>query len=248
MPEHSPPNHWPDGSPRFATTHWTVLREAGDDGPGHDAAMENFCRAYWYPVYAFVRRRGRDPETARDLTQAFFEKLLAENWLRGVERRETRFSTLLLTVLTHFLINRHERDTAEKRGGGKAALSIDLAQAEGWYGAEPATHETPEGDFDRRWALAVLEAALVRLREECEASGRARLFSLLGPFISREPASGDYESAAAQLGIERRSVAVAVLRLRREYHHRLREEVGAGLSDPGRIDEEMDHLLRTLRA
>lgn len=248
MPERIETTNWPEGSSRFATTHWTMVLEAGAVGDGRDSAMEHFCLAYWYPIYAFIRRRGHGPEDARDATQAFFEKLLADNWLGSVERRDTRFSTLLLTVLGNFLINRHERATAQKRGGGKETFSLDLAEAERWFGAEPADCETPERLFERRWAYAVLESALERLRRECEASGRRRSFLHLGPFLSSDPGPGDYERVAAELGIERRSVAVAVHRLRQEYRRFLREEVTAGLRDPARVEEELRALSEALRS
>lgn len=247
MPANSTLDRWPDGSPRFATTHWTMVLEAGAEGPARDSAMDQFCAAYWYPVYAFIRRRGNDAETSRDLTQGFFEKLLAENWLGRVDRRETRFSTLLLTVLTHFLISRHEKDTAQKRGGGRETFSLDLARAEHWFGAEPVDQVTPERLFERRWAMAVLDAALERLRRECEMSGRGRSFAVLGPYLSRDPESGDYDAAADKLGIARGSVAVAVHRLRQEYRACLREEVAAGLRDPARVDEELRALSDALR-
>ncbi len=208
--------------------------------------MEEFCGAYWYPIYAFIRRRGTAPEDARDLTQAFFAKLIADDWLAGVERRETRFSTLLLTVLKNFLINEHARDTSQKRGGGAVPLSIELARAEGWFDAEPTSGESPERIFERRWALAVLDAALARLQRECALTGKARWFEILGPFLSNEPQAGDYEKAGTLLGLERGAVAVSVHRLRRQYREVLREEVAAGLHDPERIDEEMNHLRQAL--
>ena len=239
-------DRWYQASPRFMTTQWTVLLLSGSDASGREAAMEEFCTAYWYPVYAFIRRRGSAPEDARDLTQAFFAKLIGDDWLAGVERRETRFSTLLLTVLKNFLINEHARDTAQKRGSGKVPLSIELAQAEGWFGAEPCGGESPERTFERRWALAVLDAALDRLRRECELSGRLHWFETLSPYLSREAGSGDYERAGRILGLDRGAVAVSVHRLRKQYRTALREEVAAGLSDPSRIDEEMTALREAL--
>jgi DNA-directed RNA polymerase specialized sigma24 family protein len=240
------PDMWHQASARFMTTQWTVLLLAGSQQSGREKAMEEFCSAYWYPVYAFIRRRGRDPEDARDLTQAFFSKMIADDWLAGVERRETRFSTLLLTVLKNFLIKEHARDTAQKRGGGQAPLSIELARAEGWFGAEPVSGESPERIFERRWALAVLDAALGRLQRECVLTGKARWFEVLGPFLSREPEPGDYERAGSILGLERGAVAVSVHRLRRMYRNVLREEIAAGSSDPARIDEEMKSLREAL--
>ncbi len=235
-----------EASPRFRTTQWTVLLLAGSGDAAGDAAMEQFCTAYWYPIYVFIRRRGSNPDDARDLTQGFFAKLLEEEWLGGVERRETRFSTLLLTVLKNFLINQHARDTAQKRGAGKIPLSIELARAEGWFGSEPATKDSPDRVFERRWAMATLDSAIGRLRLECEATGKGRWFEVLSPFLSREPSPGEYEVAGEGLGIDRRSVAVSVHRLRQQYRTFLREEVAAGLRDPSLIDDEMRCLREAL--
>ena len=125
---------WLGASARFATTQWTSLLIASHDGPERAAALEKFCHAYWYPLYAFIRRRGSGADDARDLTQEFFARLIEKDWLAGVERRDTRFSTLLLTMLKRFLINEHERGQTAKRGGGIAPMSIDFAQAEQWFG------------------------------------------------------------------------------------------------------------------
>lgn len=241
-----PTNLWPEASPRFCTTQWTIVLQAGCDGPKRDEAMEHFCRTYWYPVYAFTRRRGNQAEDARDLTQGFFAKLLEKDWLAGVERADARFSTLLLTVLKNYLVTRHKFDTAQKRGGRHELVSFDLAQAEAWFGAEPATDESPDRIFERRWALAVLDGALQRLRAECEATGKCRQFTELSPFLSREAATGEYAACGKMLGLSERTVAVAVFRLRQQYRAMVREEVAAGLLDPLQLDEEMRHLAEVL--
>lgn len=243
--ETNPPASFPfeaRGDAHFCTTHWTMVLEAGGDGPQRDAALESFCRTYWYPLYAFIRRRGVGPEEARDLVQEFFAQMVERGWLAEVERRDTRFSTLLLAILQRFLVSEHRRASALKRGGGHTTISIDLAQAEAWFGAEPATHETPERIFERRWALAVLDGGLARLREECRITGRSRMFDHLSPFLSREPAPGEYASAATTLGLTPNGVAVAVHRLRAEFRAFVRIEVAAGLTDPERVDEELRHL------
>jgi len=223
-----------------------MVLQAGSEGPQRDEALEQFCRTYWYPVYAFIRRRGHEPEDARDLTQGFFAKLLSRNWLEGIERRNSRFSSWLLTLVHTHLMKEHARDTALKRGGEQENISYDLAQAEDWFGAEPVTTDTPERIFERRWALAVLDSALQRLREDCEATGKARLFEQLSPFLSREPQPAEYAAIATVMQIRENSVAVAVHRLRHEYRNMVRDEVAAGLSDPALIDEEMRHLAAAL--
>ena len=235
-----------DGSARFATTRWTVVLQAGAAGSERDEAMEIFCRTYWYPLYAFARRRGLSADDASDAVQGFFAHMLTQGWLAGVERRETRFSTLLLTIFQRHLASEHRRATAEKRGGGAALLSIDLAQAEAWFGAEPATGETPERIYERRWALAVLDAALARLRAECREVGRSRHFDALAPLLSREPADGEYDALAENLRLTRGAVAVAVYRLRGQFRDFVRAEVAAGLDDPGRVTEELQYLAAAL--
>jgi RNA polymerase sigma-70 factor (ECF subfamily) len=232
-------------SSRFMTTRWTLMGGT-EKGSRRDAAWEHFCGAYWYPVYAFVRRRAKTPEDASDLTQAFFAKLVEQDWLAQVERRESRFSTLLITILKNFLIKQHHHEVAQKRGGGESPLSLDLVKAERWFGAEPTTQDTPETLFEKRWAHAVMEAALARLRDECEATGKAAMFAVLGPFLSREPSPGDYEAAGEKLGIASRSVAVSVHRLRADYRAMVREEVAAGLLDGKLVNEEMQALASAL--
>ena len=223
-----------------------MVLEAGSEGKAREAALEEFCRVYWYPVYAFIRRRGTEPEAARDLTQGFFAKLLRQDWMLGVERRESRFSTRLCVTLKNFLVSEHRRETAAKRGGREETLSLDMMQAEQWYGAEPETDESPERVFERRWAQTVLEAGLRRLREDCTAMGKGALYEALHPFLSREPGAGEYEAAGEVLGIDRRAVAVAVFRLRKQFQAMVREEVSAGLKDPSLLEEELRHLAQSL--
>lgn len=238
---------WLGASARFMTTHWTVLLSAGGHGPERAAALDQFCRAYWYPIYAFIRRRGKEPDSARELTQEFFARLIENEWLAGVERRDTRFSTWLLTILKRFLVDEFRRTHTAARGGGIAPLSIDLAQAEQWFGAEPGTDETPERIFERRWAMAVLGAALERLGVELAAAGKSRQFEVLSPFLSAQPAARDYEEAGKALELAPRTVAVAVYRLRQRFREILRQELAAGSPENGRIDEEMRNLSRALR-
>jgi len=238
---------WLGASARFATTQWTVVLRASQDGPEQRAALEQFCQAYWYPSYAFIRRRGSAPDAARDLTQEFFARLIDKDWLAEVERRDTRFSTLLLTMLKRFLVNEHLREHTAKRGGGVAPLPIDFVEAEAWFGAEPATHETPEKIFERRWALAVLAAALERLRVELAGAEKSRHFEVLSPFLSREPEPHDYAAAGTELGLSPRAVAVAVHRLRLRYREVLGDELAAGTSDRAHAEEELRELSRALR-
>jgi RNA polymerase sigma-70 factor (ECF subfamily) len=240
------PNSWPDASPRFMTTRWTMVLQAGGQGPERDAALEQFCQTYWYPVYAFIRRQGTSPEDARDLTQAFFAKLLRRDWLAGIEKRDTRFSTWLLTRVKTHLQNEHRDATTQKRGGDAVPIPIEFAQAENWFGAEPVSTETPERIFERRWALAVLEAAMVQLQKNCREVGKSALFDHLSPFLSREPELGEYTHLANKLQMRENTVAVTVHRLRQQYRDAVRAEVAAGLTDSTLIEEELRHLAACL--
>jgi DNA-directed RNA polymerase specialized sigma24 family protein len=246
MPDWTDTAPWLCASARFATTRWTAVLDAGYEGPQRAAALNRFCLVYWYPIYAFIRRRGQSAEDARDLTQGFFARLVEKDWLAGVERREARFSTLLLKMIERFLCNEYDRTQREKRGGGQGPLSIDLALAESWFGAEPATDETPRRTFERRWALAVLAAAHERLRAELIAANKTLHFEVLSPFLSREPEAGDYEAAGATLDMAARTVAVAVHRLRLRYRDALRAELASGSDDPKHVEEELRDLSRAL--
>ena len=161
-------------SPIFATTRWTLVLAAGDDAsaPGREA-LDELCRAYWFPLYAYIRRRGHDAHAAEDLTQGFFARLLERNDLARLTREGGKFRSFLLTALNHFLANEYERNQALKRGGGQTPLSLDDEDAEARYLREPAHVESPDRLYERQWAVALMESALDRLAEEQAAAGRA---------------------------------------------------------------------------
>ncbi len=235
-----------DGGPLFATTHWSVIVAANQPGTvSQDEALAVLCRSYWLPVYAYVRRRGHSPEDAQDLTQEFFARLLAKEWLAGIEPRVSRFRSFLLTAVSRFLANEYDRATAAKRGGG--VLALNLEQAEFLCRAQWASSESPERAYDRRWALAVLDQALSRLRGETTANGKARQFDSLSAFLSREAEAGEYAPLGIELGISVGAVGVAVHRLRQRYRELVRREIASTLSDPNQVDEEMRHLLAALQ-
>jgi RNA polymerase sigma-70 factor (ECF subfamily) len=238
---------WLAGNAAMVTTRWTMVLSAGTDGPEGRAAFEAFCRTYWYPIYAFIRRQGRTPEDAQDLTQEFFTRLVERNWLAGVERGGTRFSTLLLTILKNFLINAHEHSSAQKRGGGQAPVSIDQVQAEEWFGAEPVERETPERTFERRWALALLDAATRRLRAEMETAGKILQFAELSRYLSEDPSPGDYAALAPTLGLQPNAIASAVYRLRLRLREMVLEELAGGRLVDETVEEEFGQLKAALR-
>lgn len=236
-------------SPVFATTRWTLVLAAGDDvSPQGREALEQLCRGYWFPLYAYVRRRGHDADAAQDLVQGFFTRLLERNDLAGLTREGGKFRSFLLTALNHFLANEHERTQARKRGGGREFLSLDDDSAEDRYRREPAHTESPDRLFERQWALALMENALRRLAEEQLAGARAESFAALRPFLSREPEPGEYAALANQLGLTPGTLAVQVHRLRERYRQLVRAAVADTVDSPLEVDAEMRHLLAALHA
>ena len=232
---------------RFAITRWSVVLRASRPGtPEAEEALELLCRTYWYPVYAYVRSRGHGQEDAQDLVQEFFARLLEKNWLAEIEPGGGKFRSFLLTAVKRFLANDYDHRRALKRGGGRTILSLDEEQSEGRYLREPATQETPESTFERRWALAVLEQALAELRLEVVKAGKAKEFESLGQFLSREAEPGEYGVIAGQLGMSPNAVAVAVHRLRQRYREVLRDCVANTLAEPSQIDEEVRQLISVL--
>lgn len=236
-------------SPVFATTRWTLVLAAGDDvSPQGRAALEQLCRSYWFPLYAYVRRRGHDADAAQDFVQGFFARLLERNDLAGLTREGGKFRSFLLTALNHFLANEHERAQAQKRGGGRELLSLDDDSAEDRYQREPAHTESPDRLFERQWAVALMEDALRRLTEEQAANDRADFFAALRPFLSREPEPGEYATLANRLSLAPGTLAVQVHRLRERYRQLVRTAVADTVDSPLEIDAEMRHLLAALHA
>src|SRR5258708_7889692 len=177
------------GDPAFHTTHWTaVLTARGDDSTAAHAALCDLFQTYWYPLYAYVRRRGNPPEEAADLTQAYFARLLEKDYLGQLTVGTGRFRSFLLASLKHFLANEWDKAQTQKRGGGKPVISLDDDTAEERFRLEPVDNVTPEVVFERRWACTVLEQVLGRLREQFVSSERAELFDELKVFLSAHQA------------------------------------------------------------
>jgi RNA polymerase sigma-70 factor (ECF subfamily) len=231
---------------RFATTHWSVVRAASRSSPKSREALAALCEAYWYPLYAFVRRQGYSAPDAQDLTQEFFARLLEKNDLGVADRAKGRFRSFLLAAVKHFLSNQRDRARAKKRGGGRQVLSLDWDAGESRLGREPAHEITPERLFERRWALTILENVLARLRAEFEADGKYVLFARLKGVLTGETAGGRYAEIATELGMTAGAVKVAVHRLRRRYREILRDEIAHTVSDPAEIDAEIRELFAVL--
>jgi RNA polymerase sigma-70 factor (ECF subfamily) len=230
----------------FATTRWSLVVAAQDRSqPEAGHALAELCRLYWYPLYGYIRSRGHGHDTAQDLTQEFFARLLEKDVLAAVDQNKGRFRSFLLAACQHFLANQHDHDCAQKRGGGREPMSIDFRDADGRYAHEPAHGETPERLFERRWALALLERVLARLRGEYEAAGRALLFECLKSRLTGDRAV-PHAAVARELGVTEGAVKVAVHRLRQRYRELLRDEIGQTLDDAGQVEEEIRALFAAL--
>jgi RNA polymerase sigma factor (sigma-70 family) len=228
----------------FATTHWTVVLEAGRrHTPQSDHALEELCRAYWFPLYAYVRRRGHTKEDAEDLTQAFFARFLEKNYLEGLSAERGRFRAFLLASLKHFLANEWDKAQRQKRGGGAAHLSLDWRTADTQFQLTSAAEPSPDLAFDREWAVALLARVVERLREECAAAGKAEQFEQLKPFLTVGKGAMPHAEAARALGMDEGAVRLAVHRLRKRYRQLLRDEIAQTLADPAQVEEEMRGLL-----
>jgi DNA-directed RNA polymerase specialized sigma24 family protein len=240
----------PDLPPRtgaFATTHWTMILTAGKVAQGEaNPAMTALCERYWYPVYAFVRRRCGDPHNALDLTQGFFTRLLEKQDLAGVERGHGRFRAWLLTAVQHYLANEHDRARAEKRGGGQVPLSINGADAESRYLLEPFHEFTAERIFERRWALSILGQTLAALRREYESEGKQRLFDALKDYLGGKREVGGYRRISEELGMSEGAVWTAAYRLRQRYGELLRGRIAETVETPEQGEEEIDFLIRAV--
>jgi RNA polymerase sigma-70 factor (ECF subfamily) len=231
----------------FATTRWTVVLAAGNKrAPQADAALEELCRTYWYPLYAYVRRQGHSSADAEDLTQAFFARLLEKNYLEGISSDGGKFRSFLLVALKRFLANEWDRANSQKRGGGVAPLSLDLQEADTRYQINPADNVSPDKLYDRVWAMTVLERVIVRLRDENSADGKGKIYSHLERFLMVGKDDISYGQTAIALQLTEGAVRVAVHRLRRRYRELLREEIAQTLADPALADEEMQALFSAL--
>ena len=232
---------------RFPTTRWTLLITVGGGrSPEADAALATLCETYWYPLYGFLRCRGRNPEDAADLTQAFFLHLLEKRALGRADSARGRFRTFLLTSLTNFVANEHERKVALKRGGVMEHLSLDLEAAEGLLQREYSTDETPERIFDRRWAQTLLARVMERLREETPEDKRVQL-DQLKQYLSGDSGDDSYRQTAARLGTTEGAVRVAVSRLRRRFRDLVRAEIEHTVATPEEVTDEIRYLLSVIR-
>ncbi len=236
------------GAAYFATTHWSVVLRAGEsesDAATH--ALGRLYQSYWYPLYAYVRRQGHNPETAQDVVQEVFLALLEKRQLASVTPGRGRFRSYLLTAVNHLLANEWHKRHRQKRGGGQAPISLDSLAAEQRFRLEPADLRSPDQIYERRWALAVLDGVLSRLQSEWEAAGKSNAFAVMRVFLSGEPHPDGYAGAGARLGWSEGATRVAVHRLRQQYRELLRDEIAQTVDGDGEVEAELRHLLTVLR-
>lgn len=243
MSEELPP---PDHAAVFATTRWTVVLAARQGDEQRQAALEELCRAYWLPVYGYIRRRGHTAEDAEDLTQGFFAEILRTDFLERPDPAKGRFRGYLIGALQRHLSHATERAQAVKRGGRVQFLEWDEARAEELYARYELPRFDPSQAYETSWALTLLARGLERLEQEQAAAGDARIFAVLRPYLGTAPGPGDYDAAAAELGTHRRQIALLVHRLAHRYGELVRLEVAATVEDPGEVAEEMAYLQRVL--
>ena len=227
----------------FVTTHWSVVLTARGENPSKSSeALEALCRTYWFPLYAFVRRQGRSPHDAQDLTQEFFARLLEKGYLNSAAQEKGRFRTFLLLALKRFLANEWDRQQAQKRGGSARIIPIDPELAESRFVAGPAHELQPDLLFDRQWALTLLDRTMTQLHDEYVSSGRAKLFELLRGCLSKDESALPYVEIAARLNLTEPAVKMAVQRLRARYREILRAEIADTVAGPEAVEEEIRHL------
>ncbi len=228
----------------FQTTRWTLVVTAGDvESPDSSEALATLCEIYWYPLYAYARRWGQDADSARDLTQGFFAKLLEKNYVAAADQERGKFRTFMLTALQRYMADEWDRERAQKRGGRELPISLDFDTAEGGYKLEPPDDRTPEDVFDESWAATLMEQARQRMRREMLEPGKEERFELLEGFVSGEGEDVPYREVAETLGLSEAAVKTAVHRMRKRFGHILRDEVADTVGDEAAVDDELRHLL-----
>ena len=234
------------GGGRFDETRWSLVQAAGETvNPKAQDALGELCQIYWPPVYAYIRCRGQDPETAKDLTQGFFTLLLEKNYIKAARKERGKFRSFLLTCVKRYMVNEWEREQALKRGGGVSIVSLDLDAAETFkYQLTPASPQTPEQIYDKLWAFTFLQQVLSQLEKEMRRPKDRERFRVLKPFLTGEDDEVSYKDVGAQLGMTEGAVKVAIHRLRSKFAVLLRSEVGHTVTSPSRVEEEIRFLLQ----
>ncbi|QEG01264.1 RNA polymerase sigma factor [Stieleria maiorica] len=234
-------------NPSFETTRWSVVISTGkDDSRSARDAMELLCQRYWFPLFAFIRRRGYDEPDAEDLVQAFFARVVEKNVFTIADRSRGRFRTFLLSSLENFLANEKAKANALRRGGGKSIISLDRKDAHGKPMNVIATDSLPQDEFNRQWAITVLNEVLDSVRQRYQREGNAALFDALSPYLSIAGDRKPYAQVADSLGMSPSHVKVAVHRLRRRYRKQLEIEIASTVESPEQIEDEIRQLFQAL--
>jgi RNA polymerase sigma factor (sigma-70 family) len=235
------------GDRQFAATRWSVVVAAGRrSSPDSRRALESLCEIYWYPLYAYVRRRVADIHEAQDLTQGFFVSLLERDALGVADPVRGRFRSFLLSAFKHFLADEWDKAKALKRGGGRRAISLNLDSGESRYAREAVENLSPERLYEKQWALTFLDRVLNHLGDEFIAKGKEKHFEVLKPFLVGEAQPNSYENAARALDVSVAAAKVAVHRARRRYREVLRAEIAETVAVPQEIDDEIRQLRAAL--
>jgi DNA-directed RNA polymerase specialized sigma24 family protein len=248
MADSSPNDSSRHPASHFATTVWQVVTQAGSaETTQAMVALDQLCRAYWHPLYCYVRRRGHAPNDAQDMVQGFFTEMIAANPFQKLSADKGRFRAFLLAAMNYFMSGDYDHRRAARRGGGAVTFSLDEPAAEKLYLQVPSIALSPEKEFDRRWALAVLERALNALASQYVSGGKQQLFEKLQPFLTDGTGRCDYSKVAAELKMAPNAVAVCVHRLRHRYQELVRAEVSATVAVVGDLEAEMRELIDAIR-
>jgi RNA polymerase sigma factor (sigma-70 family) len=235
------------GQSQFATTRWSMVLAAGHrSSPDADQALQTLCETYWYPLYAYARRRVSEPSNAQDLTQSFFAKLLENDYARQAAPKRGRFRAYLLTAFQHFLSKEWEKANAQKRGGGRLPIRLDFSEGESRWQLETCSQLTADQLYERQWALAVLNCVMDRLAAELKAAGKETHFDLLKEFVIGERGEQTYEEVATKLAITAGAAKMAASRMRRRYRQLLRDEIAQTVAGPDEVDQEIRDLFSSL--
>lgn len=233
--------------PKFMTTRWSIVNAAGGRStPSAQAALEQLCRIYWPPVYAFIRRKGHETNSAEDLTQAFFVHLLASDFVKTADRERGRFRSFLLKSVSHFLSDQRRASEALKRGGGQKALSLDFEKGERQYQLEPVEATTAEELFERRWALTLLAHTMATLKSEYRERNHELLFRSLEPHLNQDSARVPYAELSETLNMTVDAIKQATRRLKLRYREILRAEIAGTVRSPSEIDDELRQLMTVI--
>lgn len=231
----------------FSTTLWTQVNAATDPDKSQGwQALQSLCERYWYPLYGFARQLGHDRETSQDLVQGFFERLLSQQYLAQADPMRGRFRSFLLGAFKHFIQNQWTKQRAQKRGGGVPLLSLDDLEGEERLSTETWKRTDPEQDFERRWALSLLDDVLRSLREQWKSDGRLDEFLSLKPHLLKEDREERYRDLGIKLGVSEAAVKMKVKRMRESYRELLHQKVADTLEDANSIQEELAYLQRCL--